>query len=188
MRHRGRDTLTWIFARLVPKDEREPLLGDLAEEYLLRSNAASPAAALRWYLQQVCASAVSLLWARLTRAAWLSTLGVALLALAAVGIAGFIVNWAVYSSPETRTDAYRPLGMLLTFPVVVLIGYCAARFRRNATITLAALMPLSVTLMMLSADEIMPLWYRIAYFFVGPAAIFIGGAVCSLRWARSRLN
>ena len=27
---------TWIFSWLVPKDIREPLMGDLAEEYALR--------------------------------------------------------------------------------------------------------------------------------------------------------
>ena len=45
-------------------------------------------------------------------------------------------------------------------------------------------MLLIVTMMMLSTTESMPLWYRIAYFFVGPAAAFLGSAIRSLRASR----
>jgi hypothetical protein len=175
----------WILSRLVPEGEREPLVGDLTEEYALRANAASSSAALKWYLQQVCASAIPLLWARLTRAAWISTVGVALLAYIAVGVVELIVNWAISRSVASGTAAYSPLGMIITFPMVVLIGYFAAGFRRRATIVLGAMMLLAVTVMMLSTTESMPLWYRVAYFIVGPAATLIGTALRSLRPSRS---
>jgi hypothetical protein len=185
MRHRALHVAMWILLRLVPEGEREPLVGDLTEEYALRANATSSSAAFKWYLQQVCSSAPPLVWARLTRAAWISTVGVALLAYIAVGVVEFIVNWAISSSPATGTDAYRPLGMIITFPMAVLIAYFAARFRRGAPIVLGAMMLLAVTVMTLSTTESMPLWYRIAYFFVGPAAAFIGSALRPLRPARS---
>jgi hypothetical protein len=181
MRHRVLHVATWILSRLVPQGEREPLVGDLAEEYALRANAASSSAALKWYLQQVCASATPLLWARLTRVAWISTVGVALLAYIAVGIIELIVNWTISRSSASGTAAYSPLGMIITFPMVVLIGYFAERFRHSAAIVLGAMMLLAVTVMMLSTTERMPLWYRVAYFFVGPAAAFIGTALRSPR-------
>jgi hypothetical protein len=184
MRHFGLQVVTWIFARCVPKREREALLGDLAEEYALRMQEMSSSAALGWYLRQICVSAPALLWRRLTRMAWIPTAGVALLAYAAVGVMESTVNWTVYGSPATSADACRPLGMSLTFPAVVLIGYVAARFRRSATLALAAMMLLAVTLMTLLAHENLPLWYRLAYFLVGPAAALIGAALCSLRAAR----
>jgi hypothetical protein len=182
MLHRAVHVATWILARLVSKGEREPLLGDLAEEYALRTNTASASAAFKWYLQQICASAPALLYARLTRATWIGTTGVALLAYIAVGLVELIVNWAISSSSAV---AYNPLGMVITFPMVVLIGYFAARFRRRAAIVLGAMMLLAVTVMTASTTEITPLWYRIAYFFVGPAATFIGSALRSLRQPRS---
>src|SRR5580704_1181985 len=120
MRHRAVHAATWILSRVVSKSEREPLIGDLAEEYALRVNAADSSAAFKWYLQQICASAPALLYARLTRATWIGTTGVALLAYIAVGLVELIVNWAISSSSAV---AYNPLGMVITFPMVVVIGY-----------------------------------------------------------------
>jgi hypothetical protein len=74
--------------------------------------------------------------------------------------------------------------MAITFPMVVLIGYCAAGFRRTAPMVLGALMLLSVTAMTLWANESVPTGYSIAYFCVGPAAAFIGSALRSLRPVR----
>jgi hypothetical protein len=185
MRHRALHLATWILSRLIPEGEREPLVGDLTEEYALRANAASPSAALKWYLQQVCASVPPLLWTRLTRTAWISTLGVALLAYFAVGVVEFTVNWAISRSPETGTYTYNPLALVIMFPTVMLIGYSAERLRRRAAVVLGAMMLLVVTLMMCSSTEPMPGWFRIAYFFVGPAAAFIGSALRSRRAAQS---
>jgi hypothetical protein len=173
---------TWIVSRLVPKGDREPLIGDLAEEYALRVNAASSSAALKWYLRQICASIPPLLWARLTQAAWLATLGVALLAYFAVGVVQLIIHWAI---PSSSGPEYQPLGLVIIFPMVVLIGYFAERLRRRAAIVLAAMMLLAITAMTVWTTESAPLWYRVAYFFVGPAAAFIGSALRSLRPARS---
>jgi hypothetical protein len=181
MHHRGLHVATWLLSQVVPEGERESLVGDLIEEYALRANAASSSAALKWYLRQVCTSAPPLLWARLRRASWISTLGVALLAYFAVGVVEFIVNWGLSISPGIGTVAYRPLGLFITCPFVVLIGYFAARVRRRAAIALGAMMLLVVTAMTLGTSESLPPWYRIAFFIVGPAAAFFGSALRSLR-------
>lgn len=176
MRHRAAHVAMWLFSRLAPPEQREALLGDLAEEYAMRANAAASSAAARWYLRQICASVAPLLWARLTQSGWLATAGAAFVAYIAVGFVELIVNRAIADVSGTRTAAYNPLGMLVTFPLVVLIGYFAAGFRRRAPIVLAALMLLSVTAMTLWADENLPTWYRIAYFLVGPTATLVGSA------------
>jgi hypothetical protein len=167
---------TWIFSRLVPKADREPLIGDFAEEYALRVSSTSSSAALKWYLLQICASVPPLLWVRLTRAVWLATLGVALLAYFAVGVVQLIISWAI---PSSAAPLYEPLGLIIVFPMVVLIGYFAERFRRRAAIVLAAMMLLAITAMTVWAAESAPLWYRVAYFFVGPAAALIGSVLSS---------
>jgi hypothetical protein len=182
MHHPALRVVTWIFSWLVPKEIREPLMGDLAEEYAQRVKAASSSAALKWYLRQICASVPPLLWARLTRTAWLSTLGVAVLAYFAVGVAQLIIRWAM---PRSLATAYNPLDLIIIFPMVVLIGYFAERFRRRAAIVLGAMMLIAITAMTVGATESSPLWYRIAWFFVGPAAAFIGGVLPSLRRTRS---
>ena len=181
MQRRAVQLAMWLFSRLMPRRQREAAMGDLAEEYALRSRGASSRAAFKWFLRQVCASAPPLLWARLTGAVWISTLGVALFAYCAVGVVEFIVNRATASWSATSTAAYNPFGMFITFPMVVLIGYFAARFRHRAAIVLGAMMLLSVTAMTVWSTESMPRWYRIAYFLVGPAAACLGSALRSRR-------
>jgi len=170
---------TWFLARLVPEGERDALVGDLVEEHALRAATTSSSAALRWSLQQVCASVPPLLWARLRRAAWIAALGVALLAYIAVGVVEWIVNRTIPSPPGTGTIVNMLLALLIPFPMVALIAYVAARFSPRAPIMLGAIMLVMVTLMTLTSAERIPTWYRIAYFLVGPAAAFIGGALRS---------
>jgi hypothetical protein len=181
MHHPAMRVATWIFSRCVPKGDREPLIGDLAEEYALRVNAVSSSAARKWYLQQICASTPPLLWARLTGGAWLATVLVALLAYFAVGVSQLIIHWAIASASATF---YNPLDLVIIFPMVVLIGFFAERFRRRAAIVLGAMMLAVITAMAVWATENAPLWYQAAYFFVGPAAAFIGGALRSRRPVR----
>jgi hypothetical protein len=175
MRSRKLQVVTWAFSWLVPRSEREAILGDLAEEYSLRVKAVSSGAASEWYLRQIFTSAASLLWARVCQAVWPATLGVALLGYIAVGVAEFVVNLAISHSSVSGSNGYSPAGMVVTFPIVVLIGYWAERFRRKAAIALGAMLLLVVTVMTASSSESLPLWYRIAYFVAGPAAALIGG-------------
>jgi uncharacterized membrane protein AbrB (regulator of aidB expression) len=181
MQHPALRGATWIFSWLVPKDVREPLMGDLAEEYALRVKAVSSSAACKWYLRQICVSIPPLLWARLIRGAWLSTLGVALVAYFAVGVVQLLIRWGISSSSAT---GYNPLDLIIIFPMVVLIGYVADRLRRRAGIVLGAMMLVAITAMTLWTTESSPLWYRVAWFFVGPVAALIGSLMRSLRPGR----
>jgi hypothetical protein len=153
------------------------MMGDLAEEYALRAKATSASEASHWYLRQLCASAGPLLWSRLTRSSWIATFGAALCAYIAVGVVELAVNRVIASPSATGAVAYEPLVLIATFPMVVLIGYFAARWRRRAAMVLAAIMLLNVTAIMLWSNEVMPGWYRIAYFLAGPAATLLGGAL-----------
>lgn len=169
---------TWFFSRLVPKADREHLIGDLAEEYALRARTDSSSVAAKWYLKQICASTVPVIWIRLGRAVWLATLGVALLAYLAVGAAQLIIGWAL---PTSYGPTYDPLGLVILFPVIVLIGYFAERSRRKAAIVLAAMMLLAITAVTMFTTENAPLWYLVAYFVVGPVAALVGSALVILR-------
>jgi hypothetical protein len=181
MRDRCLHLAVWLVSRLVPERERAPFVGDLMEEYALHAKATSTSAAGRWCLQQICASVPSLLWLRIVRGTWLSTLGVALLAYIAVAAVEVSVNWAL---AKWGTAAYSPTGMLMTFPMVVLIGYFAAGLRRGAATVLGGMMLLAVTVMTVTAEESVPTWYRIAYFVVGPAATFAGSTLRTFRRRR----
>lgn len=96
-----------------------------------------------------------------------------LLTYVAVGTVELAVNRVITASPAHPTGIYNPLGMILTFPLVVLIAYCAAWLRRRAPIVLGSMMVSPVTLMTFSSSEAAPAWHRTAYFVVGPAAALI---------------
>jgi hypothetical protein len=186
MMHQGTLLLaTWVLSRLAPEAEREPIVGDLMEEYALRANRISSTAALKWYLQQVYASAPSLLWARIRRTPWFSTIGVAFLAYIGVGVVDFGVKWFIPNWTPEGGFAPNPLGLIVTFPMIVLIGYFAARFRPGAAILLGLITLAVITWMTWGTNESMPLWFRLGYFVVGPVGAFLGGALHSLHKDRS---
>lgn len=174
---------TWVFSRLVPRVDREHVIGDLVEEYALRARTGSSSSAAKWYLRQICGSIVPVMRIRLGRAVWPATLGVALRAYLVLGAAQLIVGWAF---PASNRPTFDPLGLVILVPVIVLIGYFAERSRRSAAKVLAALMLLAVTALTLFASEDAPLWYRVAYFVVGPLAALVGGALNSLPSCVSR--
>lgn len=185
MRHPALRLVTWVFSRLVPKNIREPLIGDLAEEYEQRVKATSSSTALLWYLQQICASVPPLLWARLTRGAWLSTAGVAILGYFAAGVVDLIVKRAIPNWTANGTFEPNPLGLTITFATMVLIGYFAEKLRRRAAIVLGVMMLLTVIAMTAGAAGGPPLWYRLAYFLAVPSAAVIGGVLRSALSVRS---
>jgi uncharacterized membrane protein AbrB (regulator of aidB expression) len=165
---------TWLFSRLVPKVDREHLIGDLAEEYALRARADSASVAAKWYLRQICASTVPVMRLRLARAVWLASLGVALRAYVVLGVAQLTIGWAL---PTSYGPTYDPLGLVILVPVIVLIGYFTERSRHRAAAVLAAMMLLAVTALTLFTTENVPLWYRVALFVVGPVAALVGSAL-----------
>jgi len=174
---------TWFFSRLVPKVDREHLIGDLAEEYALRARTDSSSVAAKWYLRQICASTVPVMRIRLARAVWLTTLGVALRAYLVLGAAQLAIGWAL---PTSYGPTYDPLGLVISFPVIVLIGYFAERSRRRAATVLAAMMLLAVTALTLFTTEDAPLWFRVAAFVVGPVAALVGSALSGVPSRLSR--
>jgi hypothetical protein len=177
--------VTWLFSRLVPKDVREPMIGDLAEEYVARAKATSSFAALSWYLREICASVPPMLWIRLTRAAWIATLAVAGLAFIAAGVVDVVVTRAIPNWAADGTFAPSPLGVVIKLLVVGLIGYFAERSRRRAGLVLGAILFLVIAAMTLSSSEMSsPLWFKASWFFLGPAAA-VGGILCAVRRSRT---
>ena len=163
---------SWMLSRFVPMADRESLLGDLAEEHASRAASQSTAAASRWLLRQIGASIPPLLWSGLRRAAWPATLGVALLGYVAIAVMQLCIHWAL---GQSATYGAQPL--LIVAPMVAVVGYLADRWRRRAALVLAVMMLLAMTAMTVWTTEDAPLWYRAAYFLVGPAAAVIGGAL-----------
>ena len=174
---------TWLFSRLVPKRDREPLIGDLEEEYALRARVDSSSAPLGWYVRQLCSSIPPVMAHRLFAATWPATVGVALLAYVAVGLGQLVIYWAI---PASSAPTYNPLGVIMSFPLVAIIGYFAELSRRRAAIVLAAIMLFAITAVTVLIAEDAPFWYHAAYFVVGPVGALVGGALGRVAYQRSR--
>ena len=183
MRHPAPRVATRIFSWLVPKELREPLIGDLEQEYSLRAQTVDPSAALKWYVKEICASFPPLLWMRITRSAWISTLGVAVVAYVAVFVVQLIIFRTIYSS---FGSVPKPLDLTVSFLVIACMGYVAERLRRRAAIVLGAIALLMTTTMTALTPQTSPLWFRIALCLVGPAAALVGSFLHSLTPRRSQ--
>lgn len=173
-------TLSQAFAsllvRLLPAGDREALLGDLLEKQHQRSGASSGTGCGIW--PDLIASLLPLLWWRITQGRWLAVCGMALAGYAAVGITQALVAMLI---PSSLPPHYNPAGLLVTFPAVALIACAAERRQRHAAILLAAMMLAVITGLSLVTTEAAPLWYRVAWFFLGPLAALTGRALAITR-------
>jgi hypothetical protein len=167
MMHPALRVATRVVSWLVPHDRREALLGDLAEEYTQRAKSQSPSSACWWYVQQLSASAASLFWFCLMETALLSTLGVALLAFLAASETQFLIRQRLSSS---FPGAHAGLNLLIFIPVVALIGYFADGLRRRSALVLGLMMLAAIVPMIFEASIDSPLWLRVGWLLIGPAA------------------
>jgi len=162
---------------LAPRDV-EATIGDLEEEYALRSQATSLASAAQWYWSQVARSIPVFAWASVRRGGWGSTLAVALGACvvqAAVELATKVAMSAAVT-PDTRLPAI--LTLVVTLPTLVFLSYLAARIRPGGATMLAALILIAVFLQLaLKTNAGLPVWNQIAALVVGPSAAFAGGVL-----------
>jgi hypothetical protein len=104
---------------------------------------------------------------------------VAVLGFAGVVTANFIVGWAIMKAPAPISS----FGMIPFFLIVVLIVYCAARYRRSAAIVLGVLMTIATVV---TAQRGGPMWRQITWLALGPTATFVGCALQSLRHSHSK--
>jgi hypothetical protein len=74
--------------------------------------------------------------------------------------------------------------MLLTLPLSVGVSFIAARIRRDAAFALAVLMVAVVTFMSLHSQEVLPTWFRVAFFLVGPLSTWTGSVLQTKFWPR----
>jgi len=171
----------WLFERFLSSTDREAISGDLMEEYAIRYRS-SAWLAMEWYWGQACRSIAPLLWIRLRRERWMSTLSVAFVAFV---VAGAIESAGIQalSSLLGADAAPSVLTMIVGLATLMLFGYLAAWVRPFAANVLAVLEILAVVILMLTMPTSAPLWYGLAFLVFGPLAAFLGG---TFRLTRAR--
>jgi hypothetical protein len=169
----------WVLACALPAEDVEIILGDLEEEYALRSR--STRGSLPWYWAQIVRSMPVFLWLPVRRGGWVPTLGVALGACAIQAMIELTTKFAIVGlfHPDARWPAF--ITLMVTLPSLTLLSYLAARIRPGAATMLTAIIVFAVVLQLVVKDDHgMTFWAQLATLFVGPSVAFTGG-VLSLR-------
>lgn len=170
---------TWLLESLLPKTDRDAVLGDLIEEYAIRARSASPATVARWYWGQVSRSIPQVMWFAIRRGGLPSTLSVALAAYVAIGPVESAALAAI-----ARLLGGRPhtlVGVMVGLATIAVVGYVATWVRPGAAQALAAIVLIAVVLLMATMSGSAPLWYGLTFLIVGPVAALAGGTLCLAR-------
>jgi hypothetical protein len=164
-----RDMMTRLLRLVLPRGDRDAVLGDLIEERALQANPD------RWYRQQVLRSVGSIVWANVRRGVWLKMLLAALAGYAVVVVLVMLgEGWLVGRLwPEAAGSA--PTSLLIGTVVMLLGGYLAAWMRPTAPILLAAITVVMGFVSLLTTGDQAPLWYQLALIVIGPASAIAGG-------------
>lgn len=138
--HRSR-LANLVLACFVAREERQHLLGDLAEEYVLRCAYSSRASSNCWYWGQVLRSIPWLLWSPVRRDGVLPTLRVALAACAVQAAIEMTVATLLPAPNRGGTHAAFSSTLAIVLGSVVIVSCVASRIRAGAgtVITLIAI-------------------------------------------------
>jgi hypothetical protein len=170
-----------LFACVLPPRDVEVAVGDLEEEYAVRSEATSMASAAHWYWGQVGRSIPILAWASVRQGGWATTLAVAVGACIVQAAVELTTKFAISAVVVPDTGLPAILTLFVTLPTLVFLSYLAARIRPGGATMLTALILIAVVLqLVLKTNAGLPVSNQIAALVVGPSAAFTGG-ILSLR-------
>jgi hypothetical protein len=156
------------------------VIGDLVEEYAIRAQAVTSAAAARWYWRQVFFSVPAVLWSGIRQGGLLT----AAIAVAVYIGASFVESasfWVIVRLLGPDGRALDVLGVIVGLAAFTAGGYVATWVRPGAAPVLAALVVVSVLTLMVTVTAGPRFWYGLIFLVAGPAAALAGG---SLRLAR----
>lgn len=171
----------WIVGRLLPKPDRDALLGDLVEEHALRQSVEDRPNESLWYWSQISRSLGPLLWAAARRGRWLGIVAVA------------ITIYALISVLESYSDALLSklfvsggfaftIASLAFSPVAMgLGGYAAARMRKGAAAVLAIISAVAIVRLMVLSGNAVAIAYLTAFLVICPLTALAGGALVHRR-------
>lgn len=150
--------ITWLLKLVLPRADRDAVLGDLAEERALQKNPD------RWFRRQVLRSLGPIMWANIRRGVWLKTVG-AVLASYAVIVALVMLTQTIRTEWSLAAGSFSGLAG----------GYIAAWMRPTAARALAVFVFIMGVVSLVVTGDQAPLSYQLALIVIGPAAVIAGG-------------
>jgi len=167
----------WLLECLLPVQFRDAILGDLAEEFLLRASS-SRSSARRWFWGQAFRSLPFLLWS-LLRSEFAFSTGIAAVVFLSMAGLKFTADLVI-----RRWVAPAPLTEVVLAPIIFLslsmLGGClAGRIRRAAAVFLALMVATTVVVLIaLNPCPIpVPWWYQFGFLTFGPMTVLLAPAI-----------
>jgi hypothetical protein len=175
--HSPSPAASWLLERLLPERDREAILGDLIEEYELRTQSTTPWMVSRWYWGQVCRSIPRMTWGSVSRGRWLPTLGVAVSAYIAAGALEFAGTAALSKVLTPDAPVFTAISLVIGLATMLIGGYLATWIRPGAAAVMAAIVMTVVGVLMITTSGNASLWYGLAFLILGPLATLAGGTL-----------
>jgi len=166
----------WLLRCFVPAMDREEIMGDLAEEFSLRTQ--SPGSCRSWYWGQALRSIPPIAWKAARQGGWIRTLLVGLGAYFAAGLLESAVYAAIQGITVNSDSSLQPvLSLIIGLATMVGGGYVAARLRPGAEMVTSVTVFAAVVVLFAAQVGDAPLWYGLAFLIAGPLATLAGGAL-----------
>jgi hypothetical protein len=178
-RHSPPRIAQWLLEGFVAARDREELLGDLAEEFSLRTH--SCGTSWHWYWGQVLRSIPAIVWNSARQGRWIRTLPVALGAYILAGAVEFFVSEALSGLLPLDAPMHTAVNLLVGLAAILAGGYLAAKVRPGADLTMGVIVALAVLALMMAQAGSVPLWYQLAFLLLGPCSSVAGGAISTSR-------
>jgi hypothetical protein len=169
----------WLLHSLLPARELEYVMGDLVEEYALRSAGSSTLPVRYWYTMQVCRSIVPLIWTSIARAGWLSTLSIAGAAWVSASVVEALATALLQQLLAPDSLLFTVGSAAIGLATIAAGGYVAGSIKPQSSIVMAAIVLVVVVTLMATAAGSAPLWYALVFLVVGPVAAVSGGVIAS---------
>lgn len=165
----------WLLRCFVPATDREEIMGDLAEEFSLRTQ--SPGSCRSWYWGQALRSIPPIAWKAARQGGWIRTLLVGLGAYFAAGLLESAVYAALSRTVNSDSSLQPVLSLIIGLATMVGGGYVAARLRPGAEMVTSVTVFAAVVVLFAVQVGDAPLWYGLAFLSTGPLATLAGGAL-----------
>jgi hypothetical protein len=171
----------WVLTCATPPEDREAVVGDLAEEYAIRVSQGSPARAACWYWNQVIRAVPWLLWLPLRRNGVFGALAVAIVAcfiqagveLCAASIIRNVADPANAISPQ--------MGLGVVLLSLFTVSYAAARVRPGAGTLLAVMAMVAAVSQSIAIGPAALGLSHVAGAIAAPSAALAGAALSTAR-------
>jgi hypothetical protein len=165
----------WLFQAVLHVPYQSASLGDLIEEYALRADSTSPAAAKRWFWGQACRSIPFIVGSSLRAGDWLISVSAAAGVYVVMGLLKFAADFMIAKlvAPEQMTHIV--LAPIVFLAITSIGGYAAARIRWCTAVLLAFIVMITVAILIAVKPCPIPVpwWYQFGFLTLGPLSVLL---------------